>query len=127
MGSIVGNEPQVALADCHEPVFVDYPCGQGSVGPNQPSNYCPPGEICNPLGTDTFEGLLDVITNFLFLISIPIVSIMILYGGFKMLTAAGAPDKIEAGKKTIIYAVVGFMVIILARGAALIIKDILGV
>lgn len=83
--------------------------------------------IENPLGPSTFEELLNTITSFLFLLSIPIVSIMILYGGFKMLTAAGAPDKIEAGKKTITYAIVGFIVIIISRGAALLIKDILGV
>ena len=123
-GLIVNNESQVAIAECHPP-FIG-PCEE--VGPPlPPSNYCPPGEICNPLGSDTFEELLDVITYWLFVFSIPIVSIMILYGGFKMLIAAGNPTKIEAGKQTIIWSIVGFIVIILARGAALIIKDILGV
>lgn len=84
-------------------------------------------EIINPIDSDTFEELMVKITYYLFLFSIPIVSIMVLYGGFQMMAAAGDPGKIENGKRTITYAVWGFVAVILAMGAASVIKELIGV
>lgn len=61
----------------------------------------------------------------LFLISIPIVSIMVLVGGFQILTAGGDPEKFKTGRKTIIYAVVGFAIILIAGGVVSIIQSLI--
>jgi hypothetical protein len=74
------------------------------------------GGINNPLGFDDLTSLLVFIGGKLFILSIPIVTVMILYGAFQILTAAGEPAKIEIGKKTIWYAIIGFGVVLIAGG-----------
>ena len=50
-------------------------------------------DLTNPLGTCDLSCLAGKITKFLFIISIPIVSIMVLVGGFPMVTGGGHPVK----------------------------------
>lgn len=66
------------------------------------------------------------VTNFLFEISIPICAIFIIVGGFQMMTASDNPEKFSKGKKTILYAVVGFAVVLVASSVANLIKSVLG-
>jgi len=58
------------------------------------------------------------------LISAPIAIIIILYGAFQILTSAGNSEKMEAGKKTITWAVIGFALVVAAGGLAEIIRSI---
>ena len=51
---------------------------------------------------------------------------MILIGGFQILTARGDPGQITSGRKTITYAVIGFLIILLSKGVALILLEIIG-
>jgi len=81
------------------------------------------GGIGNPLQFDDLAGLLVFIGEKLYLISIPIVVIMILYGAFQIITAAGETDRIQTGKRTIWYAAIGFGVVLLAGGIASIIRS----
>jgi hypothetical protein len=82
----------------------------------------------NPLGSGctTLSCPLTAITNFLFTISIPICGIMILVGGFQMMTAGGNPEKFSSGRKTILYAVIGFVVVLLAGSVAALIQSLFG-
>lgn len=57
-------------------------------------------------------------------ILIPIVALMILIGGFQMLFSQGNPETFKKGQKTILYAVVGYAVILLFQGVAYIISSI---
>jgi hypothetical protein len=87
-----------------------------------------PITLSNPLG-DNCNDLTcpaQAIINFLFTIAIPLCAIMVLVGGFQMLTATGDPAKFSNGRKTILYAVVGFAVILVAGGVATLIKNTLG-
>lgn len=81
----------------------------------------PLGASCNDLSCP-----LAAVTNFLFTIAIPLCGIMILVGGFQMMTAAGSPEKFSSGKKTILYAVIGFVVVLLAGSVAALIQSIFG-
>ena len=86
-------------------------------------------ELYDPLGCGGAGdgGLLCVFTNVLRalrLISIPIVSIMVIVGGFQILTASGEEEKIKTGRRTITWAVVGFAVILIAEGVAGIVKSV---
>jgi hypothetical protein len=81
--------------------------------------------IVNPIGSDTFQALLVKVTGWLVVFAIPIVSLMILYGGFQIMTAAGDSGKVETGKKTITYAIWGLVAVLLSQGASDVIKQIL--
>ena len=84
-------------------------------------------ELPNPLGVNSITGLLDRLIGGLFIIATPIAIIMIIIGAFQILTAAGDPEKVKKGKKTITYTVIGYAVIIVAKSVTVLIASILGV
>jgi hypothetical protein len=84
-----------------------------------------PGGLENPLQYDTLQEILSAVAGFLFTISIPIVTIMILIGAFQILTAAGNEERIRRGKRTITWAVVGFLVVLIAGGVTQLIENLL--
>lgn len=71
--------------------------------------------IPNPLGTDSFAGIIDGITTWLRDIALVLAPLMLVIGGVTYMTAVGDPKKIEKGKQIIIYTVIGFIVILLAK------------
>lgn len=82
----------------------------------------------NPLGQGaTPYTVLERITDYLIYISVIILPAIVIYGAFQILTAADNPEKFESGKKTILYAVIGFAIIISARGLVFVVGEILGV
>ena len=83
--------------------------------------------IEDPLGGGTVWGLLDKIIDFLFTIGIPLAVVMILWAALQFLTAAGNPQRIQSAKNTLIWTLVGFAILILAKGIALGICDFFGV
>ena len=83
------------------------------------------GVIENPLGTKNIIEVINNVLNYLIYISVPILAIMILIGGFQILTARGEPGKITSGKQTITYAVIGFIIILVSKGIALVILTIM--
>ncbi len=95
-------------------------------GTNPP---CPPNELCNPLGeTDTVMELIDkIIAALRDYIAPPIVALMVLYGAFQILFAGGEPEKFATGRKTILYAAIGYAIILIASGISLIIKSVLDI
>lgn len=80
--------------------------------------------IQNPLACSNFGCVATKITDALLVVSAPIVAIMVLWGGFQMMTAGGNPEKFSTGRKTLLYAAVGFVVVLLADSAAKIIQNI---
>jgi hypothetical protein len=81
----------------------------------------PFGASCNDLNCP-----INNIIDFVFYISLPLVTIMVLWGGIQMATAAGNPEKFSTGKKTLLYAAVGFVVVLLAKGAGGTIQNFFG-
>ncbi|MGB7957566.1 MAG: pilin [Minisyncoccia bacterium] len=90
------------------------------------NNSAPP--LTNPLAVNgsnpTFQTILSNVTSFLLLIAAPICGIMVVWGGFQMITARGNPEKFSEGKKTLLYAAVGFIVIIFASSVVPLIQSI---
>lgn len=83
--------------------------------------------LVNPLGEDTT--LVDIanrIIDFLFTIAIPLTAILVLVGGFQMITAGGNPENFSKGKKTILYAAIGFAVVLLSKGVVGLIQNLVG-
>jgi len=89
-----------------------------------PSN---PVTLPNPISATSFTQVVGNITTFLIEIAIPLTAVMALVGGFQMITASGDPEKFSKGRKTLMYAAIGFAVVLLAGGVAQIIKNFLGV
>jgi hypothetical protein len=69
---------------------------------------------------ETVERIAAVIFTF----SIPIFSIMILVGGFMIMAAGGEEEKISKGRKTLLYALIGFVIILLSASVPAIIRSI---
>jgi len=91
------------------------------------ADQCPENEICNPLGVDTFTELLAKILKWFTIVSAPIAAIMIIVGGFQYITSSGDQSKVKKAKDTITWAVVGWVIILLAWSIVLVIKNFLGI
>lgn len=83
-------------------------------------------EIENPLEAESFEDLIDSLINFIFWISIAIAPLMIIIAGFYWLTAAGDPDRVKTALNIIKWTVIGFAIILFAKGLVAIISHVLG-
>ena len=83
--------------------------------------------LLNPLGQQSFAGIVQAILAALFTLSIPIVAIMVMVGGYQILTAVGDEERLKTGRRTITYAVIGFAVILLANGVVSLIRSLLNV
>jgi hypothetical protein len=73
---------------------------------------------CNTVGTDT-EGslnrLITKIVNIFSLIVGVVAVIMIIIGGFRYITSGGDSNNVGAAKNTILYAIVGLIIVALAQ------------
>lgn len=99
----------------------------GSVGAqaNIQDNLCSGTNFQNVGGTNcdattgmSTEGVQSAVNTVVNLLSwiVGIVSvIMIIVGGFRYITSGGAPDKVTGAKNTIIYAVIGLVIVALAQ------------
>ena len=82
--------------------------------------------IENPLGeTSDISTLLSNIVNFLIKLAIPISAILIVYAGFLYITSAGNEEKVKTAQKALIWALVGFAVILIASSVPVIIQEFL--
>lgn len=84
-------------------------------------------ELESPLESKTIEQLLDQIILTITIIATPIAVLMIIVGAFQMLTAGGDPEKFSKGKKTILYAAIGFAILLIAGLLIRVVSEILGV
>lgn len=80
--------------------------------------------IENPIEHETFDALLGAFTSWIVNIGLALAPLVIVYGGFLHITAAGNPEQASKGKKLILYAVIGLIVVLLAGSLIDIIKDI---
>jgi len=75
---------------------------------------------CTPKGEekaeDSINALIKKIVNILSIIVGVAAVIMIIYGGFRYVTSGGDSGNITTAKNTIIYALVGLVVVALAQG-----------
>ncbi len=70
-----------------------------------------------PQGASGITGLLSKIAGWFGLIVLGVSVIMILYAAFQFLTAGGDAEKVTSARNTLIYALVGIAVALLAYGA----------
>lgn len=84
--------------------------------------------FANPLGDRaTIYTIIQRIIKYLIMIGAPILAIMVIYGGYLILTAGDDPEKVKGGKNTILYAAIGYIIILSSYGVIFIINEVLGV
>jgi type IV secretory pathway VirB2 component (pilin) len=90
---------------------------------------CATDTVCirNPLEFESLEALLNAIIDFLIKIGAPLAVIMIIYAGLVWMFAAGAPEKISKARSIIIWTIVGYSIILVAKGILLVIESVLGI
>lgn len=66
-------------------------------------------------GTSTIESIAGNVVNIFSIIVGVIAVIMIIYGGFRYITSGGSSEKITAAKNSLIYAIVGLLIVALAQ------------
>ena len=66
----------------------------------------------NPMGTTTFQEVMNRILRYLFWLGIIFYFIAILLGSYHLMTSGGNPRKIELAKKIFIYSTIGFLIVI---------------
>lgn len=85
--------------------------------------------IQNPLGSQNMQlwELIDKIIDLLFYAAAVVAPVIILVAAFKLLTSAGEVEKVQTAKRMIIWAVVGFIVIILSKALVSLLGTMLNV
>jgi cytochrome bd-type quinol oxidase subunit 2 len=73
------------------------------------------GTGCPSTSATSFQGLLDNVVNIFSAIVGVIAVIMIIVGGLRYITSGGDSSRVGAAKTTIIYALVGLVVVVLAQ------------
>ena len=80
----------------------------------------------NPLGeTSDISTLASKIIDFLILLAVPISAILIVYAGYLYITSAGNEDKVKTAQKALIWALVGFAIVLIASSVPPIIEKFL--
>ena len=79
----------------------------------------------NPLASDNITEIIDSIATQLIILGAPVAVIMALVGAFQMMTAGGDVEKFKNGQKTLLYTAVGYLVLLISKGVASIVKDLL--
>ena len=77
----------------------------------------------NPLSVGNFEELIDIIIDWLLLITAPLVVLIIVYAGFVYMTGSfsptlekqNSPEAVRQAKKMIMYALLGYAIILLSK------------
>ncbi len=126
----------VLILSAHFLFFVDGVLAQEVYGPPSPNSGggtplpgggTPGGaeKLFDPLRGKTIFTILDRIIGYMIKIGAPIVALMVIYGGFLILTAGDKPEQVTNGKNTILYAAVGYTIILCSWGIIYIIGEIL--
>ena len=78
----------------------------------------------NPLQADSIQEVISGILSWLAAVGAPIAAGMIVYGAFLLMFSAGNPEKVTTGKKTILYTVIGYAIILIGNGIIKIIENL---
>ncbi len=75
------------------------------------------------VGDNAVLKLLKRITNILFFAAGVLAVFMVIYGGFKYITSAGEAQKAASGRQTLVFALIGLVVVVVSRQLLLFVLD----
>ena len=108
--------------------YVTPPAG-GYVTPPGGGSITPPGGdivFASPLGGyGNFQEILERVINGLIILATPVVVIMVLWAAYQFMVSGGNPDKVIKARQTILWAAVGYGILLLARGITFIVQQLL--
>ena len=70
---------------------------------------------CGNTDVKTFQDTLATIINIISIVVGVVAVIMIIFGGFKYITSGGAAEKVTGAKNTILYGIIGLVIVALAQ------------
>lgn len=82
--------------------------------------------LTNPIGYNTLGDLFVGIAKYAVAFSASVATLMILYGAWKLLTSAGEAHEVTEAKNAILYAIIGFIVVLFSAGLVSLVVNILG-
>ncbi len=78
----------------------------------------------NPLGVSNLQDIVTKLVDALTVLAVPVVLAMVMYGAYKIITSAGDPAKAKEGGNVILYAAVGFGLLLLSNGLVAIVQSL---
>lgn len=75
--------------------------------------------------TDEY-GLVEIVKNIAIPLSVICVVLLLIYGGYMLMSSKGDPDKLQEAKQVITNAIIGFIVILLCVAILILISNTLG-
>ena len=91
---------------------------------------CPSSGVCafatNPLcGACCVLEAVYTVADWIFFALIAIVALLVIWGGFTIATAGGAPDKVGQGRNFILYAMIGLALALLSRAIPALVRALI--
>lgn len=78
----------------------------------------------NPLTFATITELLVAVLNVFIIISVPIVIFFLIFSGFNYVTARGNPEKISKASRSLMYGVIGGVIILSSVAIVKIVQNV---
>lgn len=82
--------------------------------------------IPNPLICGDIPCIIEVITNFIFVIGMALVPIMVILAAYNFITASGNPQKITLARNMLLYVFIGIIVMLTAKAITSLVRNLLG-
>lgn len=83
--------------------------------------------ITNPLPCNDILSCTTLATKILIGLALVVTPLIIIYAGFLFITAAGNDNKVKTAQKILTWAIIGFILVLLATGIPDIIKQFLNI
>lgn len=83
--------------------------------------------VPNPVDENTLGDVLFNVVNALLLFAGAVAVLFLIIGGFRYVVSTGNPDQVDAAKRTILYAVLGLIIIFIAFVLVGLVQSYLGV
>jgi len=83
-----------------------------------------PVKLLNPLKVDSIQGLLVAVINVVMVLMVPVIVFYIIYSGFKYVMARGNASQVEEASQSLLYSILGGVLILGAFAIASIIQNI---
>ncbi|MBI4992446.1 MAG: hypothetical protein HZB99_04485 [Candidatus Harrisonbacteria bacterium] len=83
--------------------------------------------VKNPLGTEDVSQIINQISGWLLRIGTPIITLMLLWGAFQIMSAGGDTEKITKGRRIVTWTIIAAVLLLSATGIIYIVRNLLGV
>ena len=81
--------------------------------------------IPNPLAANSITGLVDQIATWLLRVGLTISTIIIIWAAIVFMTSGGNAERVTMARKTLWYAIIGIVILLLAKGVTSLVNNFL--